>query len=304
MAELARRRATVLVPLLLAAAVGLMGLLAYNLRNVDPGAEELPPIPTIEPPPEVEVQQGSGNALRALFLAVMLTIAVLAVAGSIYLYVKGVKVWKLVSVWELLGFALALTLLVVVFLWWDQVYAGLNNFIRWVTGPRESEPGEGGSPGPLPPTATSPSMILLIVAIGIVGAYAVAFAFLFLPRMYGIVAEAPPDIAKPKRELARTVRRAIADLAAGGDFREAVLRCYHSMLLLFAQHGLRPDPSQTAREFESAALNAYGVTRETIDDLTSLFEEARYSTHPIGETQRDAAIECLNGIRRQLEAPT
>jgi len=302
MAELARRRVTVLVPLLLLAAIGLMGLLAYNLRHVDPGAEELPPLPDIEPPAEVAAGEGTGNALRVLFVGILLTFVVLMVAGSVYLYIRGVKIWKLVSPWELLGFALAIAFLVSTFLFWDQIYEGLNNFVRWVTGQRESDSGGTGSPGPLPPTATSPSFFVLAAAVVIVGVYAVAFALLFLPKMYGIVVEQPPEVGRPKRELARTMRRAIEDLLAGEDFRSAVLRCYHSMTLLFAQHGLRPDAAQTAREFESDALRSYGVSRETIDDLTSLFEEARYSTHAIGEAQRDTAVACLDGIRRQLEA--
>src|SRR3970040_369889 len=138
MAEPERRRVTILVPVLLLAGIGLLSLLAYNLRNLDRGAEELPPLPTFEEPPETAVREGSGAPLRLLFTAIVITFFVVAIVGAILLKARGVKLF---SVWELLGFVLAAVFLVCALLFWDEILAGLNNFVRWVTGPRESEPG-------------------------------------------------------------------------------------------------------------------------------------------------------------------
>jgi hypothetical protein len=44
------------------------------------------------------------------------------------------------------------------------------------------------------------------------------------------------------------------------------------------------------------------VSRDASGTLTSLFEEARYSVHPLDEADRRRAIESLAGIRAALEA--
>ncbi len=300
MAEVGRRQAQALAPLLVLASVALMGLLAFNLRNLDPGAEELPPLPEIGGAPGVNAAEGSGTALRAMYVTTLLMLAILILVGSVVMYRRGVKVWKLFSVWELLGYTLAMVLLVVVFLWWPQINAGLQSFIEWVG--RWRNPGEGGVGAPSPlPIGTSPPTVVLITAVAIVSAYAIVFAYRFLPRLYEVVTYEAPEPGRARRALAKAVRTAIADLEAGQDFRDAVLRCYKSMVLLFEAHGMRSEASQTAREFEADALKSVGVSREGIDDLTSLFEEARYSRHAIGEPQRDRAITCLSTIRTQLE---
>ncbi|HEV8594652.1 MAG TPA: DUF4129 domain-containing protein [Thermoplasmata archaeon] len=301
MSEVGRRQVQLLVPLLTAASVVLLGLLAFNLRNLDPGNEELPPAPTIEPNPGTTAASGSGQWLRTLFVGFLLSFLVIIGVLSVLLARKGVKVWKLVTVWELLGYLLATVFIVSVFLYWTSVQEGLNAFVRWVTGTRDS--GGGGSGTLTGPTfATTVSNALLVVAVAVVLVYLVLFGSIFLPRLYRVVAETPPDIGRSKRELAAAMRTAVRDLEAGGDFRAIVLRCYRSMVYLFEARGLKSDPSETAREFEESALGTLGVSREGIDDLTSLFEEARYSTHAIGERQRDAAIDCLNSIRGLLEA--
>jgi len=156
-------------------------------------------------------------------------------------------------------------------------------------------PGEPGS------ATTTWSSVVLWFAIAVSLLQVVFFAYRFLPRMRRVITHEEPT-TRGRQELVKAVQTAIQDLGAGADFRAVVLRCYRTMVLLFAQHGLRARASQTAREFEAEALRGLGVSQESIDDLTSLFEEARYSTHSIGAVQRDGAIECLGVIREQLEA--
>ena len=304
MTEVVRRRALALAPLLTLAAVLLLVLLAFNLRNLDPGAEQLPPaLP--EPNagcsgPGCTPAEGSGEWLRNLFVFTIWSFIAIAVVGAIYLRWKGIKLSHLLSPWEILGFAATTVFLVVLLLYYNQVVGGLNVFARWVTGSRDSGGGGTGTPTGLVPG--QPTSIVLFVAAAIAVIYVVMLAARFLPRLYDMMTYQAPNVGRSKRELARVVRTAIADLEAGGDFRAAVLRCYGSMVLLFESRGTRAEPAQTAREFEADALTRLGVSRQGVDDLTSLFEEARYSDHPIREGQRDAAIGCLTSIRRELEA--
>jgi len=302
MAEVSRRQAQALAPLFVAASVLLLALLAFNLRNLNPGAEELPPVPVREPPPGAVVPGEWGDVLRSFYLATVLTLVGIVVIGSFWLNRRGVKLRKLVSVWELLGYFLATTFLVLVFLYYETIFEALQSFFGWIGVLGGSgEPGGGAGSGPV--AGRAPSTILLWIGIAVVVLYVAFFAYRFLPRLHEVITyEAPAE--KGRRDLARAVRTAIRDLEAGGEFRAAVLRCYKTMVLLFEAHGRRALPSQTAREFEADALRGMGVSQESIDDLTSLFEEARYSAHAIGERQRDGAIECLGTIRGQLEAAT
>ncbi len=300
MAEVARRQANAVVPLLLLAVL-LLALLAFNLRNLDRGAEQLPPPPISEPTAGGGIALGgSGDALRMLYVGTMATIALIVGVGVVFLKARGVKLSKLLSVWDLLGYALATTFLVLVFVYWPDILQALQQFLTW-TGVLGGS-GSGGAGEPRPPLSLgSPSMLALLVAVAIVTVYALAFAVQFLPKLYGVLTYEEPEVGRSRRELARAVRTAIADLEAGEDFRAAVLRCYKTMVLLFEARGMRQEPSQTAREFEADALRGLGVSQVGIEDLTSLFEEARYSAHEIGARQRDTAIECLNTIRAELE---
>jgi len=301
MAEVSRRQAHALAPLLLVACVALLSVLAFNLRNLDPGEEALPPPVVTERDPGAGGIGGSGEGLRDLFFAVIVILFASVAAGIVFVTLQGVKPWSLVTRWELLGYFLAVAFIVSVFLFWNGIHAGLEGVIRWVTGERESGSGTGEAP-PALPFGTTPSTLLLIVAVAIVGVYAIVFAVGLLPRLASIATYTPPDVRKSKKELARAVRTAIADLESGGDFRDAVLRCYRSMVLLFEARGRRVRPEQTAREFEAEALASVGVSRAGVDELTSLFEEARYSTHAIGAAHRDAAIASLTAVRKELEA--
>ncbi|MEK6851490.1 MAG: hypothetical protein AABY30_03015, partial [Candidatus Thermoplasmatota archaeon] len=144
MAEVSRRQAQALVPLLLVASLALLSVLAFNLRNLDPGAEELPPPVVAEPDPTAGGVQGSGEGLQALFFLFILILFASVAAGLVLLAFQGVKPWSLISRWELFGYFLATAFLVSVFLFWNGIHAGLEGFIRWVTGSRESGPGGPG----------------------------------------------------------------------------------------------------------------------------------------------------------------
>ena len=302
MAEVEPRTARAFVPLLVLASIALLSLLAFNLRNLEAGSEELPPPPVGEADPGgAAVQQGAGDALRVLYLFALLSLATIVVVGAILLWRQGVKPWKLLSVWELVGFATAAAILLIALLFWTETRGAFQAVLGGDADPGGSGGGGGGSGEPPRLPFGSPSSIALVLLLSSLGAFILVLGRRIIPRILAGAAEAP-TVGGRKSELARTVRRAITDLESGGDFRAVVLRCYQSMVFLFEGHGLRQGASQTAREFEADALRAMGLSREGIDDLTSLFEEARYSAHPIREPQRDAAIACLRTIRGELEA--
>jgi hypothetical protein len=64
--------------------------------------------------------------------------------------------------------------------------------------------------------------------------------------------------------------------------------------------GVRDDDSRTAAELVTAVLRSRRVDRAPLDTLASLYREARFSTHPIGEEQRTTARESLVQVQSDL----
>lgn len=97
--------------------------------------------------------------------------------------------------------------------------------------------------------------------------------------------------------------RASTDLDLGGDPRTVILALYAAML---AQ--LRPMvdnlPTSTPEEIRATHLLRLGVRPEAARTLTRLFEEARYSTHPMGPEESARAREAVRATLDDLSRRT
>src|SRR5256886_17588762 len=127
-----------------------------------------------------------------------------------------------------------------------------------------------------------------------------------LPRRgAGVVeidAEPSADDPAARHAAADAVQDAIEELEVGGDVRAVILACFRRFCALLGARGITAQGALTPRELEDLAVGRLHVSREASSTLTSLFEEARYSEHPLGEADRRRAIESLAGIRVALEA--
>lgn len=104
---------------------------------------------------------------------------------------------------------------------------------------------------------------------------------------------AQPDEA---RLLAMQAQRAADDLQAGASFRDVIIRCYHDMSrILRDERGIRREAAMTPREFERRLLAA-GLPAMHVEQLTGLFEAARYGAHAAAPGEEQAAIQALRGI--------
>jgi len=103
-----------------------------------------------------------------------------------------------------------------------------------------------------------------------------------------------------EKDLSESVNRAIKDLNKGKDIRSTVIRCYQKMCFILEDYGITYDRYMTPREFENNAVNNLNFSRDTIDDLTSTFEEARYSSHSLKEDHRKRAIKDLKSLREEI----
>lgn len=85
-----------------------------------------------------------------------------------------------------------------------------------------------------------------------------------------------------------------------GEARNAIVACWSRLEQLVAGVGFEPDAADTATEFTARVLAGYPVDPAAIDDLASLYREARFSTHTMGEPERTAALRALDAIHAGL----
>ena len=99
------------------------------------------------------------------------------------------------------------------------------------------------------------------------------------------------------RELEEVLTASADDLRADTDARRAVIRCFSRMERTFAAHGLPRSRAEAPFEFVRRALAALEVPPDAVNRLTELFEEARFSEHPIGGGERSQAVAALENVR-------
>jgi hypothetical protein len=90
--------------------------------------------------------------------------------------------------------------------------------------------------------------------------------------------------------------RALQALKSGEIFKNVIVRCYREMsLVLKREQGIELEETMTAQEFERLLL-ARGIPHTPIDQLTRLFEAARYGSRSPTPVNEQEAYDCLNAI--------
>lgn len=142
---------------------------------------------------------------------------------------------------------------------------------------------------PLPTFAATPTPWLTWTIILLLAALLIASIWFFWRRGRPPAAPTPPPLAE-------VAQQALTDIRAGGDLRDAVLRCYREMSRVLAeQQGARRDRTMTPREF-AQHLRVTGLCDEHIERLTRLFERVRYGGRHASEREAQEAVACLTAI--------
>jgi len=103
-------------------------------------------------------------------------------------------------------------------------------------------------------------------------------------------------LREPLKKVERQAQAALNAIRAGGDLGEAIVRCYIQMMDALKEYrGISRDQDMTPHEFE-LFLDRQGVPVEPVHQLTSLFEEVRYSTFKPGRNDEATAIASLSAI--------
>ena len=111
--------------------------------------------------------------------------------------------------------------------------------------------------------------------------------------------EAPEDTGTPA-ELARAVDSGRTALRELDDARAAIIRCYLAMEASLAEAGAARGAAETPDELLSRAAATGLVNGIPAGRLTTLFYEARFSTHPMPISRRDEAERALAEIAAAL----
>jgi hypothetical protein len=86
------------------------------------------------------------------------------------------------------------------------------------------------------------------------------------------------------------------------EIRQAIYKAYERLCKALADYGYLRREAWTPREFEKGIHDALPwVPDDLLDELTTLFEEARYSDHELPEGYVERARKALAGIREALE---
>jgi hypothetical protein len=108
-------------------------------------------------------------------------------------------------------------------------------------------------------------------------------------------------IVEDSENLREAVESGRSALRTVDDARAAIIACYLAMEQSLAERGTARGLADTPDELLSRARDG-GVVRGTAAArLTALFYEARFSSHPLGRGQRDAAEQALDELAAALD---
>lgn len=286
------------MPLLLFLAVLLTAGLAFNLANLDTGGESVPALPDAG---------GTDPTSRSLIgLLPLLQIAV-SLAGVLFVaYVvhaflrrdrkKRPAARRIRRSEFVRTLALIVIMVLVLALWRGAEPTGDSN----ETATEEPPAVDGFGVPDLPSVAGVPLVVFLAASL-LVGLVVVAYLFRGT-RMRMSMSSILPAAAPARAAAAEAVETAIETIDLGGDVRAAILACFRRFCDLLGARGVSGQAVLTPREIEGLAVSRLRVSPADAGELTSLFEEARYSGHPLGVPARDRARDSLERIRRALEA--
>ena len=113
--------------------------------------------------------------------------------------------------------------------------------------------------------------------------------------------EPPPEAEDDLAQARRAIDASLADLATAREPRRAVIACYARLLEGLEGAGAGRRGSEAPFEYMSRVLATLGVRPEPVERLTTLFAEARFSTHEITEDHRAEAERALADARADLD---
>jgi hypothetical protein len=153
-------------------------------------------------------------------------------------------------------------------------------------------------PGSAPHLPVTVLLYALLVVILLAG---VAVSIWWARRLRPPIALRAGDvIAEDPEQLREAVESGRSALRTVDDARAAIIACYLAMETTLAERGTARGAAGTPGELLTRATEAGLVRGTAAGQLTALFYEARFSSHPLGHRQRDAAERALDELAADL----
>ena len=141
-------------------------------------------------------------------------------------------------------------------------------------------------PEEAPPWANTIIAVLLVVFF----AGGITTAYIIIRRRRFQAEDNPLD------RVADQAEDALRKIRGGGDFNSAILNCYYEMNRIVQEElKISRNRAMTARDFESYLVDK-GLPEAPLQELTALFERARYSNQPPNQNQEQTAINALTNL--------
>jgi Domain of unknown function (DUF4129) len=145
--------------------------------------------------------------------------------------------------------------------------------------------------------------VLYGLLVALLLAAVIACWLLLSRRRHGAAAEPEPELDDEPEELRAAVESGRAALRRLDDARAAIIACYAAMEQSLARAGTARAVADTPDELLARAVAAGLAQGPAATRLTRLFYEARFSTHPLAQGERDAAEQALTEIAASLARP-
>lgn len=112
-----------------------------------------------------------------------------------------------------------------------------------------------------------------------------------------------PERDKPQlRQVRQAVKAGLRELQSHADPRRAIIACYARLEHLLEDYGVPAAAHLTPQEYMGTALQGLDLPLAALAGLIQLFEQARYSLHPMDDTAREQATAYLTMIQTHLAA--
>jgi hypothetical protein len=108
-------------------------------------------------------------------------------------------------------------------------------------------------------------------------------------------------LADRRRKMAAILDEAAARLNAGSSYRETVIQCYRLISELLEERSDVDGRVLTAREFKKRVSEKLKIETPYLDQVTELFEIARYSVQEITAEQARQAAVCFSNLSAPLK---
>jgi hypothetical protein len=164
--------------------------------------------------------------------------------------------------------------------------------------PKVPVPHGGGSGGSFPLAGILWALLIIVLIIVIL----LLVRWLRRQARMPVLSREDDFLAEDSETLRDAVESGRAALRTYDDARAAIIACYAAMESSLAEHGAARRAADTPDELLARATQT-GIVRGTAPArLTALFYEARFSSHPMNQSQREAAEQALNELASALDS--